>query len=92
MSHDASKGIIVLKYFACVISSELKIFACCKKHTSYFSSGYLHLIKPDLYTISLASKQLKCNKIFVIMGFLTTVKIDFYMFLSQKRPVKYIWS
>ena len=83
MSHDASKGTIVLKHFSCVISSKLKIFACCKKHMSYFSSGYQHLIKPDLFTISLASKLLKCDEIFVILDFLMTVKIISIFFLDK---------
>ena len=91
-SRDASKGTIVVKHFSCVISSELKIFACCKKHMSYFSSGYLHLITPVLYTISLASKLLKCNEFFFIFDFLMNVKIGFHISHRQKRPVKYINS
>ena len=78
-SRDASKGTIVVKYFSCVISLELKIFASCKKHVSYFSSVYLNLIE-----ISLASKLLNCDKFFVIFDFLTYVKIYFHMSHRQK--------
>ena len=53
-----------MKYFSCGISSELKIFACCKKHVSYFSSVYLHLIESNLYTMSVMSKKLKCDNFF----------------------------
>ena len=87
-----SKGTIVVEHFLCVISSEIKIFARCKKQASYFSSVYLHLIKTDLYTISLASKLLKCDKFFVIFNFSMNVKFDFHISHRQKRPVKYIWS
>ena len=89
-SRDASKGTIVLKQFQCVISSELKVFAWCKKHMSFDSSIYLHLIETDVYTISLASKLLKCDDFFVIFDFLMTVKINFHISHRQKRPVKYI--
>ena len=90
MSRDASKGTIVVKHFSCVISSELKVFACYKKHLSYFNSIYLHLIETDVYTISLASKLLKCDESFVIFNFLMNVKIDFHISHRQKSPVKYI--
>ena len=40
-----------------------------KKHVSYFSSMYLHIIETYLYTILLVSKLLKCNKFFVIFIF-----------------------
>ena len=91
---DASKGTNVVKHFSCVISSEVKIFACCKKHMSYFSNIYLHLIETKLYrsTISLASKLLKCDECFVIFDISMNVKIDFHISHSQKRPVKYIKS
>ena len=87
-----SNGAIVVKHFSCVISSELKIFARCKKYVSYFSSVYTHLIETDLYTISLASKLLKCGKCFVVFDFLMNVKIDVHISHRQKRIVKYIWS
>ena len=80
-----------MKHFSCVVSLVLKIFARCKKHVSYFSSVYLHLIKIYPYTISLASKLLKCDQFFVIFNFLTNVKIDFHISHRQKHPVKYIW-
>ena len=80
------------KNFSCVILLVLKIFARCKKHVSYYSSVYLQLIEIYLYTISLASKLLKCDDVFVIFDFLTNVKIDFRMSYRQKRPVKYFWS
>ena len=88
----ASNGTIVVKHFSCVIWSELKIFARCKKHVSYFSSVYLYLIETDLYTISLASKLLKCYEFFVIFNFLVNVKIDVHISHRQKGIVKYIWS
>ena len=91
-SLDMSNGTVVVKRFSCVISSELKIFACCKKHVSYCSSIYLYLIETDLYTISLASKLLKCYEFFVIFSFLMNVKIDVHISHRQKRPVNYIWS
>ena len=91
-SRDASKGIIVVKHFSCVISLELKIFARCKKHVSYFSSVYLNLIEIYLYTKSLASKLLNCDRYFVIFDLLTNVQIDFHMSNRQKRPVKFNWS
>ena len=78
--------------FSCVIASDLKIFPCCKKHVSYFSSMYLHLIETLLYTISLESKLLKCDKFFITFDFLMNVKIDFHISHRQKQPVKYIWS
>ena len=81
-----------MKHFSCVISSVLKIFALCKKHVSYFSGVYRHLIETYLYTISLASKQLKCDESFVIFDFLTNVKIDFHMSHRQKCLAKQIWS
>ena len=88
-SRDASKDTIVTKYFSCVFSSELKTFACCKKRMSYFSSSiYLHLIKTDLYTISLASKLLKCDEFFVSFDFLINDKIDFHISHRQKTPSK----
>ena len=66
-----------MKYFSFVISSELTIFACCKKHMPYFNSIYHNLIETDLYAISLASKLPKCDEIFVISDFLLNIKIDF---------------
>ena len=90
MLHDASKGTIVVKQFSFVILLVLKIFTCCKKHVSYFSSVYLNLTGIYLFTISLASKLLKCDKFFVSFDFLTNVKIDFHMTHRQKCPVKYI--
>ena len=79
-----------MKHFSCVISLELKIFACCKKYVSFFSSVYLNLIEIYLYTISLASKQLNFDRFFVIFDILTNVKIDFHMSHRQKCPVKFI--
>ena len=90
-SRDASKGTIILKYFSCIISSELKIFARCKKNVLYFSSVHLHLIETNLYTISLARKLLRWNKCFAIFEFLMNVKFDFHNSCRQKCPVKYIW-
>ena len=81
-----------MKYFAYVISSELKILSRGKKHVSYFSSVYLHLIETSLCTTSLASKQLKCDGFFVVFDFSINVKIDFHISHRQNRPVKYIWS
>ena len=89
-SREASKGTIVLKHFSYVISSELKIFARCKKNILYFSSMHLRQTETDLYTISLASKLLKWNECFAIFEFLMNVKIDFHISRRQKCPVKYI--
>ena len=77
-----------MKQYSCVISLELKIFARCKKHVSYFSSVYLNLIEIYLYTLSLASKLLKCDGCSVIFEILTNVKIDFHMSHGQKTPSK----
>ena len=72
----------------------IEIFECCIKHVSYFSKVYLHLIEIHLYTISLASKLLKCDDFFRHFRLfdLTNVKTDFHMSHRQKRPVKYISS
>ena len=91
-SRDVSNDTIVVEHFSCVISSELKIFAWCKKHVSYISSVYLYLTDPDLYTISLASKLLKCYKFFFIFDCLMNVKIDVHISHRQKCPIEYIWS
>ena len=90
-SRDEYKGTIAMKYFSCIISSELKICAPCKNHVSYFNSVYLHLIETNLYTILLTSKQLKCDKFFVVFDFLMNVKIDFHISHRQTRQVKYSW-
>ena len=81
-----------MEHFSRVISLELKIFARCKKHVSYFSSVYLNLIEIYLNTTCLASKLLNCDGFFVIFEFLTNIKFDFHMSHRQKRPVKFIWS
>ena len=77
-----------MKYFSCIISSELKIFVRCKKHVTYFSIVYLHFIETNLYTILLTSKQLKCDKFFFVFDFLMNVKINFRISHRQNRPVK----
>ena len=83
---------MTFKILNVTVSLELKIFARCKKHVSYFSSVYLNLIEVYVYTISLASKLLNCDGFFVMFDFLTHVKIDFNMSHRQKRPAKFIWS
>ena len=37
-----------------------------------------------MYTISLASKLLKCDEFFVIFDFLTNVKIDFHIITAER--------
>ena len=80
-----------MKHFSCVISLEFKIFARCEKHVSYLSSVYLNLIEIYLYTRSLESKLLNCDRFFVLFDFLTKVKIDFPIHFHL-RPVKFICS
>ena len=72
-SRDSSKGTIIVKHFSCVISSELKIFARCKKHVSYFTKVYLSSYR-NRSVYSMADKLLKSDK---FLSFLMTVKIDF---------------
>ena len=62
-ARDMSNGTTVVKHFSCTISSELKIFARCKKHELYFGSVYLYLEETDMYTISLA-KMLRIFRFF----------------------------
>ena len=63
------------------------MFACCKKHISYFRNIYLHIIETDLYTISLASKLLKCDEFFVIFDILMNVKVDFHISHSKNAQL-----
>ena len=89
-SRNVSNDTIVVKHFSYVISSEMKIFARCKKHVLYFSSVYLYLIETDLYTISFASKLLKRYEFFVIFDILMNVRIDVHISDRHKSIVKCI--
>ena len=64
-SCDMSKEAFLLKHFSCVISLEMKILACCKNCMMHFSSVYVELVETNLFTISLMSKLLNCDKFFI---------------------------
>ena len=91
-SRDVSNGTIVVKHFSCVILSELKIFARCKKHILYCSSMYLYLMETDLYAILLVSKLLKCTNFSSFLIFWWMSKLMSIFLIDKKCPVKYIWS
>ena len=74
----SAQSIIVVKHFLCVISLELKLFARRKKHLSYFSAMYPHLIVQ------------KYDEFLAIFEFLMNTKTDFRISLRQKRLVQYI--
>ena len=93
-SRDTYKGTIVMKYFSCVISSELKLFARCKRYGRILVACICILQKPIVFFFFFFFLLFFFFFLFffVVFDFLMNVKIDFHISHRQNCPVKYIWS
>ena len=69
-SHDARKGIILVKHF----------FMCHFVRIEAICTMYPHFIETDLYTLSLGTMLHKCV-VFTIFEFLMNTKTDFHISL-----------